>query len=75
MTTITLTLPDDLAEQAQQLGLLSESGLRALIESEVRRQRQAAMTDLLATAEALQSLDPPLTQSDIDDELLNLSCQ
>jgi len=69
MTQITLTLPDDLAEQARHLGLLENDQLTALIEAEIVRKRQHAAQKLLEIIDRIQSVEPRITQEEIDAEL------
>lgn len=69
MTTITLTLtmPDELAEQAEEAGLLSSSSLLQLIRREVRQHRVA---QLFQAADRLAALDDaPLTDAEISAEI------
>jgi hypothetical protein len=50
MTTIQLTLPDQLAQEAQQAGLLSSESLERLLRSELRAKSAA---ELLSVLEAM----------------------
>ena len=45
MTTITLELPDDVAERAREEGLLTAQGLRELLEEATRIRRMKARFD------------------------------
>lgn len=69
MTQITLTLPDDLAQQARNLGLLENDQLTAMIEAEIVRKRQHAAQELFAILEEIQSIEPRMTQEEIDAEI------
>ncbi|MCL4252474.1 MAG: hypothetical protein KJ043_01690 [Anaerolineae bacterium] len=69
MTQITLTLPDDLAQQARNLGLLENDQLTALIEAEIVRKRQHAAQKLLEIVDRIQSVEPRMTQEEIDAEI------
>lgn len=66
MADITVTLPDELAEQAKSAGLLRPECLEALLR-EAMRQRQIG--DLFATMGKLASLEPQLTEAEIDAEI------
>lgn len=64
---ITVTLPDELAEQADSLGLLTPEALAALIAAEVRQRRTAklfGMMDQLAATD-----EPPMTPEEIEAEI------
>lgn len=69
MTQITLTLPDDLAQQARNLGLLENDQLTAMIEAEIVRKREHAAQELFAILEEIQSIEPRMTQEEIDAEI------
>ena len=69
MTQITLILPDDLAQQARNLGLLENDQLTALIEAEIVRKRQNAAQKLLEIIDRIQSVEPRITQEEIDAEI------
>ncbi|HRF95041.1 MAG TPA: hypothetical protein PLZ51_07600 [Aggregatilineales bacterium] len=68
MTQITLTIPDELAQQARNLGLLDNDQLTALIEAEIKRKRDKAAQELFAILEEIQSIEPRITQEEIDAE-------
>lgn len=69
MTQITLTIPDDIAQQARDLGLLDNDQLTALIEAEIVRKRQNAAQKLLEIIDRIQTIEPRITQEEIDAEL------
>jgi antitoxin component of MazEF toxin-antitoxin module len=69
MTQITLTIPDELAQQARHLGLLDNDQLTALIEAEIERKRDKAAQELFAILEEIQSIEPRMTQEEIDAEI------
>ena len=52
MATITLTLPDELAQTAAELGLLEPGAFAALLRTEIRRR---AYADISAVAERLSA--------------------
>jgi hypothetical protein len=66
MTQVTVTLPDDVAQQAQQAGLLKPDVLASML-IEAMRQRRADR--LVATMDKLAALSPPLTEAEIDAEV------
>jgi post-segregation antitoxin (ccd killing protein) len=45
MATVTLTLPEELAETARQMGLLEDATLTELLEREIQRRRKSALAD------------------------------
>lgn len=69
MTQITLTIPDELAQQARHLGLLENDQIMALIQAEIIRKRQNAAQKLLEIIDRIQSVEPRITQEEIDAEL------
>ena len=69
MTTITftLTMPDDLAAEAKEVGLFSPSVLLQLIRKEVQQRR---VESLFQAADRLAALDDlPLTENELSVEL------
>jgi hypothetical protein len=70
---ITLRLPDDLAREAGEAGLLDADRLARLIESELARRQMAEK--YAATLDALGQLDEPMTQDEIDAELAALRAE
>lgn len=66
MTNITVSLPDELAQQAQSAGLLRPEALAALLREAVKKRQ---VEKLFSTVDALTSLSPPLTEAEIDAEL------
>ena len=67
MTTVQITLPDDLAQRAKDVGLLSNEAIQKLLEDAVRRE---AGRQLLAIAEQLHSANiPPMTDEEIQAEV------
>lgn len=71
MTTIELmvTLPEALAAQAKSAGLLEEGALARMLEAELERRSQGAADRFFAAVDDLRSLEPPLTQAEIDAEI------
>jgi hypothetical protein len=66
MTNITLSLPDDLAQQAKSAGLLRPEAIESLLR-EAMRKRQ--VDELFTTMGKLASLKPQLTEAEIDAEI------
>jgi len=66
MTNITVSLPDELAQQAQSAGLLRPEALAALLR-EAMRKRQVGQ--LFNTMDKLAKLEPALTEAEIDAEI------
>jgi hypothetical protein len=66
MTEVTLTLPDDLAQQARKAGLLRPEALAALLRDAMRERR---IERLFATMDKLAELKPPLTEAEIAAEI------
>ncbi len=66
MTEVTVTLPDDLVQQARQAGLLRPEVLAALLRDPMREHR---VERLFATIDKLSELDPPLTEKEIAAEI------
>ncbi len=66
MTEVTVTLPDDLAQQARQAGLLRPEALAALLREAMREGR---VERLFSTMDKLAALEPPLTEEEIATEI------
>ncbi|MSQ71172.1 MAG: hypothetical protein EXR27_07765 [Betaproteobacteria bacterium] len=66
MTELTVTLPDDVARQAQAAGLLHQDALAALLRDAMTRQRVGR---LFATMDRLSALDPALSEAEIAAEI------
>jgi hypothetical protein len=66
MTNITLSLPDELAQQAQSAGLLRPDAMERLLR-EAMKKRQ--VEQLFTTMNKLAALDPALTEAEIDAEI------
>lgn len=57
MTTVQITLPDQLAREAKQAGLLSEAALEKLLRDQLQAQRQDEFFAAMARME--QVTEPP----------------
>jgi len=66
MTEVTVTLPDDLVQQARQAGLLHPEALAALLRDAMREQR---IERLFSTMDKLAQIEPPLTEEEIAAEI------
>jgi hypothetical protein len=68
MATVTIEIPDQLADQAQAMGLLGPDALASLLREAIRHKEIA---DMFAAADRLAELDlPVMTQEDIQFEIL-----
>jgi hypothetical protein len=66
MTNITVSLPDELAQQAQSAGLLRPDAIERLLR-EAMKKRQ--VDQLFTTMGKLTALEPALTEAEIDAEI------
>lgn len=66
-TELKLTLPDNLAREAEASGLLTPEAIETLLREEIRRRR---VDQLFSVADRLANLDvPTLTQSEVEAEI------
>ena len=66
-TELKLTLPDNLAREAEASGLLTPGAIETLLREEIRRRR---VDHLFSAADRLANLDvPTLTESEIEAEI------
>ena len=65
-TELKLTLPDNLAREAEASGLLTPEAIEALLREEIRRRR---VNKLFNAADRLAALDAPLTESEVEAEI------
>jgi post-segregation antitoxin (ccd killing protein) len=66
-TELKLTLPDNLAREAEASGLLTPEAIEALLREEIRRRR---VDQLFTAADRLANLDvPTLTESEVEAEI------
>lgn len=66
MSEIILTLPDNLAREAEAGGLLKPEFIVSLLRTEIRRRK---VNKLFAAADRLADLDEPLTDTEIEVEI------
>jgi hypothetical protein len=66
VTEIVVKLPDELAAEAQQAGLLTPNAIEAILREAIRKQR---VEHLFQTMEKLSGLTPPLTPAEIAMEI------
>jgi len=66
MSEILLTLPDNLAREAEDNGLLKPEFIASLLRAEIRRRR---VNKLFAAADRLADLDEPITDAEIEAEI------
>ncbi len=66
MTNITVSLPDELAQQAQTAGLLRPEAIERLLREAMRKNQ---VDQLFTTMSKLAVLDPALTEAEIDAEI------
>jgi len=66
MSEILLTLPDNLAREAEASGLLKPEFIASLLRTEIRRRR---VNKLFAAADRLVDLDEPITEAEIEAEI------
>ena len=62
---VTFTLPEDLAHEAERLGLLSQDKLAAMVEEAAQR---VALAQVLAARDA-GLFDPPMTYEEVEQEI------
>ena len=73
MTTITIELPEELAEEARRHGLLAANAVEAMIRETLR---QRAARELLEAAGKLAAAElPPLTLAEIQEEVESVRSQ
>ncbi len=66
MSEILLTLPDNLAGEAENKGMLKPEFVTSLLRTEIRRRR---VNKLFAAADRLAELDAPVTGAEIEAEI------
>lgn len=67
MTTVELTLPDKLAQEAQAAGLLTPQALEAMLREGLRKQRTDELLDAMQRMHAVNV--PPMTEEEIQAEI------
>ncbi len=66
MTTITVSLPDELVQQAQTAGLLRPEAIERLLREAMRK---GQVDQLFTTMTKLAALEPALSEAEIDAEI------
>jgi hypothetical protein len=66
MTTLTIELPEALAKEAEQAGLLTQQALESMLRERLRRQRIGELRDAV---EQMASGGKPLTMEEIEAEI------
>jgi len=67
MTTLTIDLPDKLAQEARDAGLLNPEAIETMLRESLRRQ---AVNGLFAAADKLAAANfPPMTMEEIQQEV------
>jgi hypothetical protein len=68
MTTVQITLPDQLAQDAQRAGLLSQAALEKWLREQLKTQR---VDELFAAMDRMAAVDEPATMSpeEVADEI------
>lgn len=68
MTRVTVSLPDDLARQAQAAGLLDEQAVASLLRRALRERRAGErLGEVLTKLDAAD--EPPMSEVDVADEI------
>jgi hypothetical protein len=66
MTNVTVSLPDELAQQAQSAGLLRPEAIERLLREAVKKRE---IDQLFASMDKLAQVTPALTEAEIDAEI------
>ncbi len=66
MSEVVLTLPDKLASEAKEFGLLTPEFVASLFRAELRRRR---VNKLFSAADRLADLDEPISEDDVAEEI------
>lgn len=66
MTNVTVSLPDDLAQQAQSAGLQRPEAIETLLRDAVRKRQ---VDRLFAAMDQLAALEPPMTEAETEAEI------
>ena len=64
---VTLRLPEDLVEQAQEAGILTDQQVAQLLQAELERRQRVGR--YFNTLDQLGAIEPALTQEEIDAEI------
>lgn len=66
MSKVVLTLPENLAREAEADGLLKPESIAAMLRAEIRRRR---VNKLFAAADRLAVSDQPVTEAEVEAEI------
>jgi hypothetical protein len=66
MTNVTISLPDDLAQQAKSAGLLQPEAIESLLREAMRKHQ---VDHLFSTMGKLAALEPGMTEEEIESEI------
>lgn len=66
MTNVTVSLPDELAKQAEEAGLLRSEAIETLLREAMRKQR---VDQFFTAIDALAGIEPRLTEAEIAAEI------
>lgn len=73
MTTLTINIPDNLAQEAQAAGLLAPDVMETMLRENLRRR---AIGELFAAADKLAAANfPPMTMAEIQQEVKAVRAQ
>lgn len=64
---VTLHLPEELVNRATEAGILTDERIAALLEMEI--ERKTHVERFAQTVNQLRTLEPPLTEGEIDEEI------
>lgn len=66
MTEVTMTLPDNLAQEARAAGLLTPQALEAMLRERLRNQR---VDELFTAMDSMAAVEMPMTEAEIQAEI------
>lgn len=66
MTEVTVTLPDNLAQEARAAGLLTPQAMEAMVRETLRKQR---LDELFNAMDKMAAVEMPMTEAEIQAEI------
>jgi len=66
MTEVTVTLPDNLAQEARAAGLLTPQAVEAMVRETLRKQR---LDELFNAMDKMAAVEMPMTEAEIQAEI------